>query len=82
MQVTVEDTGPGLDPATADRIFDPFFTTKAPGRGTGLGLAISQEIVAAYGGNLTCSSALGEGTRFRLEIPVADVSRPSLAAAQ
>jgi signal transduction histidine kinase len=76
------DNGDGIEPALVDRIFDPFFTTKAPGRGTGLGLAISQEIVAAYGGHLTCRSARGEGTRFRLEIPVADASRPSLAAAQ
>jgi signal transduction histidine kinase len=77
------DNADGIEPALIERIFDPFFTTKAPGRGTGLGLAISQEIVAAYGGNLTCRSARGEGTRFRLEIPmVTDASGPSLAAAQ
>jgi signal transduction histidine kinase len=76
------DNADGIEPALIDRIFDPFFTTKAPGRGTGLGLAISQEIVAAYGGQLTCRSSRGEGTRFRLEIPMADGSGPSLAAAQ
>ena len=76
------DNADGIEPALIDRIFDPFFTTKAPGRGTGLGLAISQEIVAAYGGQLTCRSARGEGTRFRLEIPITDGSGPSLAAAQ
>jgi signal transduction histidine kinase len=76
------DNADGIEPALVGRIFDPFFTTKAPGRGTGLGLAISQEIVAAYGGQLTCRSARGEGTSFRVEIPVAEASSPSLAAAQ
>jgi signal transduction histidine kinase len=76
------DNADGIEPALMDRIFDPFFTTKAPGRGTGLGLAISQEIVAGYGGHLTCRSERGEGTRFRLEIPMTDASGPSLAAAE
>jgi signal transduction histidine kinase len=76
------DNADGIEPALIDRIFDPFFTTKPPGRGTGLGLAVSQAIVAAYGGQLTCRSARGEGTSFRLEIPVMDASSPSLPAAQ
>jgi len=75
------DNADGIEPALIDRIFDPFFTTKPPGRGTGLGLAISQAIVGAYGGQLTCRSSRGEGTSFRVEIPVADASSPSLAAA-
>ena len=76
------DNADGIEPALMERIFDPFFTTKPPGRGTGLGLAVSQAILAADGGRLTCRSARGEGTSFRVEIPVADVSSPSLAAAQ
>jgi C4-dicarboxylate-specific signal transduction histidine kinase len=43
VEVTVEDTGPGLDPAIVQRIFDPFFTTKS--HGLGLGLSISRSIV-------------------------------------
>jgi signal transduction histidine kinase len=76
------DNADGIEPALVDRIFDPFFTTKPPGRGTGLGLAVSQAIVAAQGGQLTCRSARGEGTTFRVAIPVMDASSPSLAAAQ
>ncbi len=76
----VVDNADGIEPAILGRIFDPFFTTKSPGRGTGLGLAISQEIVAGYGGQLTCRSVRGEGTAFRMEVPVADASSSSLAA--
>ncbi len=77
--IEATDNADGIEPALLERIFDPFFTTKAPGRGTGLGLAISQELVAGYGGELTCRTARGEGTTFRLEIPVRlDVSQRSL----
>jgi signal transduction histidine kinase len=74
------DNADGIEPALLDRIFDPFFTTKPPGRGTGLGLAISHELVAGYGGELTCRTARGEGSSFKLKIPVHDGSphRPSL----
>jgi signal transduction histidine kinase len=68
------DNADGIEPALLDRIFDPFFTTKPPGRGTGLGLAISQELVAGYGGQLTCTTARGEGSAFKLKIPVKDSS--------
>jgi signal transduction histidine kinase len=80
--IDTSDNADGIEPALLDRIFDPFFTTKAPGRGTGLGLAVSQAIAAGYGGQLTCRSARGEGTSFRLAIPVIDSSPQSLAAAQ
>jgi signal transduction histidine kinase len=80
--IDTSDNADGIEPALLDRIFDPFFTTKAPGRGTGLGLAVSQAIAAAHGGQLTCRSARGEGTSFRLAIPVIDPSASSLAAAQ
>ncbi|MEW8015120.1 MAG: ATP-binding protein [Candidatus Sedimenticola endophacoides] len=46
------------------RIFDPFFTTKAPGKGTGLGLSVSANLIASFGGNISCESAPGEGARF------------------
>jgi len=79
--VTVTDAGGGMDEATLARVFQPFFTTKP--RGMGLGLSISRTIAAAHGGTLTVQSAAGEGTTFRLELPVGtpDAARPAQPAA-
>jgi signal transduction histidine kinase len=65
--VAVADTGPGLDPATADRIFEPFFTTKP--QGMGMGLSICRSIVTAHGGRLWASPGLPCGTVFRFTVP-------------
>ncbi|SEE73765.1 PAS domain S-box-containing protein [Rhizobiales bacterium GAS191] len=65
--VAVEDTGPGLDPATADRIFDPFFTTKSDGMG--MGLSICRSIIDAHGGQLSVSPRVPCGTVFRFTVP-------------
>jgi len=70
-RVLVEDTGCGIAPETLERIFDPFFTTKPVGEGTGLGLSISYQIVSAHDGELTVSSTPGEGTIFRVLLPLA-----------
>jgi signal transduction histidine kinase len=74
-QATLEviDRGVGIAPAMLDRIFEPFFKTRptGAGRGTGLGLAISHAIVTAHGGLLQVESRLGEGSVFRVELPVA-----------
>ncbi len=67
----VADTGQGIPPEQLARIYDPFFTTKSIGRGTGLGLSISYGIVREHEGNLRCDSAVGQGTRFTLTLPVA-----------
>jgi signal transduction histidine kinase len=72
------DNADGIEPGLLDRIFDPFFTTKPPGRGTGLGLAISHEIAASKGGRLSCETAVGQGSLFRIELPLGDATRPVL----
>ena len=69
VQVTVEDTGPGLDPAIAPRIFEPFFTTKPDG--LGMGLSICRSIIEAHGGQLWPSPRAPHGTAFHFTIPIA-----------
>ncbi|PYR50888.1 MAG: hypothetical protein DMF89_07875 [Acidobacteria bacterium] len=70
----VGDTGSGVPPEHLARIYDPFFTTKAIGRGTGLGLSITYSIVHEHAGSIRCDSVLGQGTRFTLTFPQADVA--------
>jgi len=67
--LTVTDTGTGIDPAAIEHIFEPFFTTKPAG--TGLGLSIAQSIVSDLGGGITVDSSPGEGSSFRILLPVA-----------
>jgi signal transduction histidine kinase len=69
VQVAVEDTGPGLDPATAQRIFEPFFTTKSDG--LGIGLSISRSIIETHGGRLRASPRAPHGATFHFTIPIA-----------
>jgi two-component system, NtrC family, sensor kinase len=72
----VADTGSGIPSEHLARIYDPFFTTKVTGRGTGLGLSISYGLVREHDGTLSCESAVGQGTRFTLMLPLAaDVER-------
>ena len=66
----VTDTGLGMSPDVQTRIFEPFFTTKPPGVGTGLGLPLCQGIIEDHGGTLRCTSQMGQGTTFRVELPV------------
>jgi len=70
VRVTVEDNGCGIPAEHLNRIFDPFFTTKPAGKGTGLGLSVSRSIITAHGGELTCDSEEGKGTRFTVVLPV------------
>ena len=68
--VEIADSGPGIPPEAQARIFDPFFTTKPVGKGTGLGLSISYGIVAKHHGRIDVDSRIGEGSRFRIVLPV------------
>ncbi|WP_421658345.1 PAS domain-containing sensor histidine kinase [Leptothermofonsia sp. ETS-13] len=69
--VRIRDNGPGMSETTRKRLFDPFFTTKPVGQGTGLGLSISYQIVTEkHQGILRCTSQLGQGSEFYIEIPV------------
>lgn len=75
VKISIKDNGWGIDEAVKSKIFDPFFTTKPVGQGTGLGLSISYQIVVdKHGGKLQCISAVGEGTEFAIEIPIAKSS--------
>jgi two-component system, NtrC family, sensor kinase len=67
----ISDTGSGIPSEHLARIYDPFFTTKAIGRGTGLGLSITYGIVRDHEGTIHCDSAVGQGTRFIVSLPVA-----------
>jgi signal transduction histidine kinase len=77
--IEVADTGVGIPADHLGRIYDPFFTTKPEGRGTGLGLSVTYGIVQEHGGSLTCDSQPGQGTRFRLVLPL--IEQPSAEAA-
>jgi len=65
--VTVEDTGPGIEPSLLDKLFEPFYTTKE--RGTGLGLSIAYNIVRRHGGDISVTSEVGKGTAFTVRLP-------------
>jgi PAS domain S-box-containing protein len=78
--ISFRDTGVGIDPENLARIYDPFFTTKQIGKGTGLGLAVSYGVIKDHGGEITVESKVGEGTTFRITIPLA-TARQQLATA-
>ncbi|HSK65237.1 MAG TPA: response regulator, partial [Pyrinomonadaceae bacterium] len=70
--IRVVDTGVGMYPEVRSRIFDPFFTTKGKA-GLGLGLAVSFGIIRRHGGNIEVESQYGNGTEFRITLPLAKV---------
>ena len=66
------DNGPGISEENIANIFDPFYTTKEPGKGTGLGLSVSFMIIEGFGGKMTVSSEIGEGTTMTLLLPIVE----------
>jgi two-component system NtrC family sensor kinase len=76
--ITVQDTGPGIDPDRRDRIFDAFFSTKASGMG--MGLFICRSIIESHGGRLWATAAEPHGAIFHLLLPIGDSGAPDVAA--
>ncbi|MCP5054502.1 MAG: PAS domain S-box protein [bacterium] len=72
VQITVSDTGHGMEPEVLERVFDPYFTTKKQGEGTGLGLSVVHGIIENYNGYITIDTTPGKGTVVNVRIPVVD----------
>ncbi len=72
LELTVSDTGHGMDQATLARIFEPYFSTKSKEEGTGLGLALVHGIVTSLGGMISVKSNLGSGSVFRIYFPLVE----------
>jgi two-component system NtrC family sensor kinase len=70
VEIAIIDTGCGIPDKDMPRIFDPFFTSKEVGKGTGLGLSVSHGIVRAHRGAIEVESKVGQGTTFRVFLPV------------
>ncbi len=72
VSLIVEDTGVGIKESIMKQIFLPFFTTKDVSKGTGLGLPVVHGIVTSHGGSINADSKVGQGTRFEIQLPIAE----------
>ena len=68
--ISIKDNGSGMSEKTKKKLFEPFFTTKEVGVGTGLGMSIAWNTVKKHNGEIKVSSVLGEGTEFKIYIPL------------
>jgi PAS domain S-box-containing protein len=82
VELSVSDTGTGMDPHVAARAFDPFFTTKGVGKGTGLGLSQVYGIARQTGGTVRIDSKPGSGTTIRVYLPMTDMQSVAVERSQ
>jgi two-component system NtrC family sensor kinase len=77
IRIGIADTGAGIAEDIMEKLFDPFFTTKEPGKGTGLGLPVTFGIIDNHGGTIDVKSVPGQGTEFRITLPVSSEAESS-----
>jgi signal transduction histidine kinase len=75
VEISIQDSGPGIPPEVLPRIFDPFFTTRPQGQGMGLGLSVAYGIVHGLGGDIEAESKPGQGACFRVRLPRRNTAR-------
>ncbi len=81
IELSVTDSGSGIEPEELERIFDPFYTTKEVGKGTGMGLSVIHGIVRSHGGHILVATQPDKGTGFRLLFPPVVEETPDAPAA-
>ena len=78
IEISVSDTGCGMDEEMLDRIFEPFFSTKGLGKGTGLGLSVIYGIIKQHNGYINVVTEKGKGTVFQILLPVQNIAEPDI----
>jgi signal transduction histidine kinase len=69
VEISIQDSGPGIPSEVLPRIFDPFFSTRPEGQGMGLGLSVAYGIIHGLGGDIHAESQPGQGATFRIRVP-------------
>jgi len=77
IEITIRDSGHGMERIVLERIFEPFFTTKRSGEGTGMGLAVVHGIITSLHGAITVESEVGKGTTFHVVLPLLEQAAES-----